>query len=213
MPRTPVIAEALKLRLPTVAGVLAEVRSLADSAFAAHELIAEGEGRWLCRTPGSACNWFRLIVAPQTVIVFGDVGEGVITIAARDPLPWLRARAHAGAFDAEYVISKINGASKIFYPGTAVAAVEDLLRDADEAFARRMRDLVSDIDELDDERAWWNAWQAFDLESEDLCTAYGPSQWSMWTAECIRWFSRALVAREAATAIDLTDHITEEIVS
>lgn len=209
MPRTPLIDEARRSTLPTVGGVMAEIRAMAEEAFAKHVLVREGEGRWICRSVGAA-YWFRVITAPSTVIIIGDVGEAILSISSPDPLPWLRGRARAGAFDAEYVIQKIHGASKTFYAGSAVAVVEDLMEDADGEFVRRLRDLVSDLDELDDEKSWWNAWEMRGLESEDLCTAYGPSEASIWTSECIRWFARALVAAEESDPIDLTAHATEE---
>lgn len=42
------------------------VAHLAAKGFARHVITEEGEGRWLCHTPGTGVYSFRVVTAPGT---------------------------------------------------------------------------------------------------------------------------------------------------
>lgn len=185
----------------------ASIRDLAKQAFADHVLTQVGEGRWLCRKPGTTAYYFTVITAPYRVIVVGDIGEAILAVSDHDALSWLRGFG-SGKMDRshDYMISKIVGRKDHFYVGDALANLRDSIKELERDLAdgepggkylAKLRDFLDDVEDAEDEHEWLEAYRTSDLEYENLIEGiYGPAPKDYWTAECLCWFARALMASE-----------------
>lgn len=174
-----------------------QVRQLAAQSFADHVLVAEGEGRWYCGKPGTGIYSFRVVSAPYHVIVFGDIGDALLRVSDRNPVPWLRGAVRSP----DYLISKSIWRDTVFYRGDAVEYLRDALRETEpsrsaiavcEELNLSTSDAVDAI-RLDDEldvRGWYEAWHDAGECEPPSCT--GPSAGMFWTVEALRCFVRLL---------------------
>lgn len=113
------------------AGCRELVKELAEKDFANHVITKVADERWLCRNPGSSSYWFFVIVVPGTVIIYGDVGECILQMYERSTLAtlaWIR-----GSCDSwDYVLGKMHRPPKTFFPGDAIAYLEDMVKNEEE---------------------------------------------------------------------------------
>lgn len=127
-----------------------QIKAMATDAFKDHVLTEEGDGRWLCKRLIGGSYWFRLITAPGSIIILGDVGECILRPHTKhdETVSWLR-----GAVDSpSYFVEKVQASKKppfAFYPEECVkwlrdyatemegdeSAYADLTAAADEAMA------------------------------------------------------------------------------
>lgn len=171
------------------------IAKMAAAEFAKHELIQEGEGRWRCGTPGSPFYWFRVITAPGTVIVFGDVGAAVLRFSA-EPIEWLQGAVRSP----DYLISKAEWKDETFYEGDALAWMEDRIVEGD-VHAVLAKGRLADAPWMSREQ-WMAAWEEEAL-SGILPKFMGPSSQMYWIIEALRWFVGALNAARAAPPYEL----------
>lgn len=193
---------------PTKAEHEAMIARLAAEAFASHTLTPEGDGRWLCAAPKGkrrAFHWFRVIAAPNVIIVCGDLGDGIFECSDRDSIDWLRGSVGSG----DYVRSKLrccDGGSTEFLPGEAVKQAKAWLADAesDSGDAETYRALVNEADQLlawADLHKWeWSRMvQDYGLDVDAYAAGDAPSSQALWLTHALSTFVRLLTQAESAS--------------
>jgi hypothetical protein len=169
----------------------ATVAALAAKDFAEHVIVPEGDGRWFCGKPGTGICSFRVVSAPGHLIVFGDIGDAILRVSDRDPIPWLRGAIRSP----EYLASKMQGRQDAFWRGDAAAwlrgEIAEGRADAVKA-AQRLAGCGLDAFERHD---WYAAW---DCSASDLPDFEGPSSRTWWVVEALGCFVRLLDAAAAA---------------
>lgn len=130
------------------------VQRLAVDAFKDHALTEEGDCRWICKRAGGGAYWFRLITAPGSIVIIGDVGECILRPYCKQHqvVSWLRGAVNSPA----YFVEKVQ-ASKTspfaFYPEEAIKWLNDYAKEmADENadYARRVSDAWAAASEMHD---------------------------------------------------------------
>lgn len=172
----------------------AEIAQLAERSFATHELVREGDGRWVCANPKSWAYWFRVVVAPGCIFLYGDIGELVLRPHDRDALAWLRQTDGV-----DYPLGKVpvELRSRDYLHPLATRALEDLEKEMPKQ-AAEIRDIFDPED--GDARSFAEAWYDVlaDCEPPEV-TDWGHSM--LFCMEALRWFSRALDAEEAGLEV------------
>lgn len=191
----------------TFAEAAATIKRLAEDAFCEHVIKSEGDGRWLCRKPGaSSAYWFRVIVAPRSIVILGDVGECVFLCSDWDSLAWLRGSATSW----DYLLSKVQASKeppKKFYPADAVAWLREAHADElkEEAEGGPHVLVVEDAERLLrtgdlHEHSWISL-----MEEHSVDDAYSVGRrWSetmLWMVEVCKTFVRLHDAQQLETPV------------
>lgn len=187
--------------LETYAAHAETIAGLAADAFKDHQLKPEGDRRWTCKRPGTGMYTFRVILAPGTVIITGDIGDAILhRISYTDPLEllgWLRGMTDGYP---DYTLSKLvhPEAYQQFFEGDAVRWAKtyavDTGEDAED-FADEVRQ-AADHDEL-------SRHQFLELAHEhgvEDCykVGAGHSSEALWLFHALRTFIRLYDAQEAS---------------
>lgn len=174
----------------------ATVQRLAGKAFAGHGIKVDGAGRWLCRsTTVGWAYWFRIIVAPRTVVLIGDVGGAIFECSDSDALAWVR-----GVDDRDYLMGKLTALTRCsgerlkFYDGDALAWARE---SKDEPRGSSLRAFWSDVEGLAtvgdlNEHEWHEAVRDHGLDSDAHGAGLYPSEGAMWAVEAVLCFRRLL---------------------
>jgi len=173
----------------------ATVLELAGEAFKDHVLTPEGEDRWTCRRPGKSAYWFRIVRAPGTLILLGDVGTAVFECYGPDSFAVLTSA------DWHYLLSKMTalsrnaGQKEKFYAGDALAYAREAASESPES--KNWRALVNEVAQLDkwgdfNEHEWHKAIEAYGLDVDDHSAGRNYSEGALWAVEAVRCFARLI---------------------
>lgn len=115
----------------------AQIKNHAASAFREHTLTQEGEGRWYCGKPGTGFYHFRVISAPGTIVLFGDIESLVLRPSGNNALHWLRSVLHPDkeVDSISYVLEKAEYVFKVrqvFLYKEALALIKEEKKEAQE---------------------------------------------------------------------------------
>lgn len=178
-----------------------KIAALASSAFATHELQREGTGRWLCRRPGTGYSgyWFRVIEAPATIVVLGDITYAILECSDRNSVAWLRS-ALRNEGDPNYVLGKVV-ASRVplreFFTELARGEVQRL-REQGTAWASEIEEVLGDLTDGPEGAARFA--EAY-YEASNDAEVPSCSDWSsetLWLYHALRTFVRLLLATDQA---------------
>jgi hypothetical protein len=176
------------------------VQRLAKDAFKDHVMSGEGDGRWLCKRPGTGVYHFRLITAPGAVMVIGDLGEFVLRISDRDPIPWLRGSVNS--FD--YLVEKVQASrnpKEEFYPVDCLRWLREYAGGHEKEPTKRNRSERRDMAEAlreartahqhreFHEHEWFRIAQDHNIDDVYDVGRY-PSSDMVWLAELLKCFIR-----------------------
>lgn len=176
------------------------IRSIAKEAFKSHCLTSEQtEGpvrMWLCHQPGTGIYHFRVVAAPGFLAVYGDVGDGMVLMHDKDPIPWLRGAVNSP----DYLLGKMVKKQKLFFVREAEKILQEMVdNSASQDEITKNINRVSNIEdnwdrEIDTEeefaKALWKCGE--DTEMVDRTTDYCNDDW--WTVECLKKFIELLGA-------------------
>lgn len=151
-----------------------QIAERARVAFANHVLTCEqndGPVRmWYCAKPGTSMYSFRVIEAPGTLVVAGDVGSVILHTPGRRMVPWLLSSWRS----LDYVLEKIHG-GRFEHLEFIQGEVESFLQDQ----IKTDSDLDGDAGEVERLLAEWNERKVFtdehslpELAYEILCGPY-----------------------------------------
>lgn len=166
------------------------IATLAAEDFAGHELVAAGEDSWWCRKPGTGIMAFCVIVRPNAILIYGDVGEWILRMHggdARSTLDWLR-----GATSAHYLCEKIrasHGPVKTFYPGDAYRQLAARAATEDFDAAKILNELDFTNGEEDHQKFMEMAYECTG-DTEVGLVGMNLSTNSLWLVELLRTFVR-----------------------
>jgi hypothetical protein len=176
------------------------VLRLAAEAFAKHEIAVEGTDRWLCRRPKgdvwSSYYWFRILIAPRTVVLLGDVGDAIFECSEYDALSWLRGTDERGYLLSKlHALSRCSGGQKKFYAGDALAWARE--SKTDEPKGSPWRAFWSDVEGLNtvgdlNEHEWHEAIRTHGLDVDAHSVGQHPSEGALWAVEAVLCFRRLL---------------------
>lgn len=168
------------------ADVQKDIARFAAEGFVDHVLTVEGPSEWRCGKPGTGIMAFRVLCRPGMIAVWGDLGEWVLRVSDRNPVPWIRGAVRSPG----YLLEKVKaGERKRFYPADAMALLDD--PDTAESYGA---DVVEKVrEELgsmwgDEATAaeWYMAWSNAGADEppdcEDMCEA------ALWLVEMLRKF-------------------------
>jgi hypothetical protein len=177
------------------------IAELAAEGFANHVAIPEGPGEWLCRAPDRSHRWFRIIIRPCTVIVWGDIGDWILTHSDGDSLGWL-SRAAKDAKYPGYLLSKIRaGKDREFYAGDARAWLDEQVADGVED-AAKVKEWLEESTGLAsfDQHQWYSAWYETGTGGRDIPDFLDYGSGPLWLGQAMSWFVAHLPAQDAAGA-------------
>ncbi len=151
---------------------LKHAQERAPIAFANHVVTKEGEGRWHFGKPGTGIYHGRIITAPGTLILFGDLGELMFRPSSKDALGWLRdclTASGSKVYSVGYVAEKVPHDIKITeFQKEAVAERIQQLRDSvndykdHEGYEEHVKNIVAFADDLASHSEWESAYQFYD---------------------------------------------------
>lgn len=174
----------------------------AKRRFAKHEVVVEGEGRYLCRKPGTGVDSFRVIFAPGAIFFFGDLYELILMPHDRDSKAWLRGTLRDGR-EIGYPLSKISHTQrdyvKEFCPDLAEEIVAEYEREEPKRAKdwERVREAIDRGDDREARRAWDEVW--WDISSDcEFPSAVTWTPMTLFQLEALRWFVRKIEDEEAA---------------
>jgi len=197
----------------------ATVAQIAKEALAEHSITpeqTEGPVRmWYCGRKGTGMYSYRVIAAPNMLLVYGDVGDYILQVYDKDLVPWLR-----GAIKSEnYLISKMINKGEVFMPKEAVKLLDDLVNEAKEYDHEVEYDRDEDDEEIEgihtkearelkrkvlDE--WDKDYGGYEEFAEAFHCAGGESSLTdrtidyessvYWTVECLKRFVELLDAKD-----------------
>jgi hypothetical protein len=181
----------------------ADVKQQLSDAFTRHVLTAEGDGRWLCRAPDTNAYWFRLIVAPNALIVLGDLGEMVARPYTPDPIAWLRGAVGSPGYFVEKVQAS-KSPTKEFYPVECLQwlqhTIKEIGRPGNEGYVAALRDAG---DAYRGDGLWQDEWLRI-AAANDLDDAYDVGMFlskdMLWMIEVGKCFIRLHDAEKATVA-------------
>lgn len=173
----------------TYADTARQIASLSAEAFSGHVLTREG-AHWRCGRSGGSAYSFRIYAPTGAVIVWGDLGECVLSHHGSDSLEWLDRAAGRGEYP-DYCLGKIaaiDGSKRKFYPGDAIAYIKERRRgavDVDErarwkAVDRSFRDGIEDCD--DEQVAWFTACHKNGAYDPPMCDGWSSTALWIWHA-------------------------------
>ncbi len=135
------------------------VRASAERAFANHRVTVEGgkEVRsWKCQNPRHNTSWFRVVIGPNLVIIYGDIGTLTLRPYTADVFDWAKA-----ATQVEHTLEKsIRPPDSVFLPAEAERALMELEESGEEGAkeqAAKIREAWQD-DAVESMHAWASAW-------------------------------------------------------
>jgi hypothetical protein len=176
-----------------------QVQALAVNAFKDHVLTEEGDGRWLCKRPGTGTYWFRLVTAPSSIIILGDLGECILRPYCKQDqaVSWLRGAVNSPG----YFIEKVQASKappKAFYPSECMQWMAGYIgeRDDDDDTARtsELREALQEMrEQYRDEALTHESWLriARDYDIDDVYgVAMHLSSNMLWMIEVCRCFVR-----------------------
>lgn len=160
------------------------VRETAAEEFAAHVLTVEGPNEWRVGKPGTGIYAFRVLCRPYMVAVWGDLGEWILRISARESLAWLRGSVRS----LDYLLSKVQAGERLtFYAADAVAMLDDPETVESWGVDRvaKIREGIEWADPLTQEK-WLEACRDADLDDPPLVEY--PTSGALWLIESLRKF-------------------------
>lgn len=194
----------------------ADYEKYADEAFAEHILTpeqTEGPVRmWLCHKPRTGIYHFRVIASPGTLVVVGDVGDGILCASDKDLVPWLRGAVKSP----DYLLSKLvkSAYRKEFVEGEVENMFNNMLESAgydstltgeeaeeqkEDSYIRKARKIIEDTKENRcydyDDRTGHEFCRAFSDaggDSEYLESLFDYDSDALWTLNCLRKFIELL---------------------
>jgi hypothetical protein len=183
--------------------VLAEVETNAKRAFEKHKITPEGVDEYFCADPHDNDCSFHIIFRPGTIIIYGDVGDWILSLSCRDSFGWI-----FGSLSIDYVRQKIHATSTIRGDGQTESwylpdAIEHIREDgaggADEdedenPYADLLEELKYACEEISHER-FCEMWSDLNIDDYYQVGVY-PSRGTMWVREILKWF-RDNVERES----------------
>lgn len=172
------------------------VAKLADQSFAQHRLTLKAPGEWRCGREGSWTYGFNVISRPGYLIVYGDIGDWILSMHERDPATgWL-----PGAVDSpSYLFSKVQaGREEEFYIGDALTWLRQRVgetadgesdEDAETGPRAALNEALNAKDDLllDDHR-WAEILHENDFDSDCFSIGVGPSSRMFWLLEALKVF-------------------------
>ena len=172
-----------------------QIINLAQEALKDHVITPEQtEGlvrMWsLCR-PDMGIYWFRVIIAPGCIVVYGDVGDSMYNMHEHDPLPWLRDAINSP----EYLIGKMITKKEKFFPAEAYKILDEMKEESQEEtkVAEEIKDNWNTFDFEDSgyefRRAIWEAGTDFEVPSS---RAFDYNEDTYWSVECLKKFIKLL---------------------
>lgn len=174
-----------------------KIRQMAETSFGKHRIEKEPTG-WLCKNPEAGFYWFRVILAPNLILVTGDVGDLLIHPGVTDPMRWLKKCLR----DPSYVFGKTDGSLKVYDPELMARQMQELQAQLLEGLdpenpddKERIDKINYTIEELVDTdyfsaEAFVHAVYNSDLEidSDTIPTVERYSEGFYWRLEALRWF-------------------------
>ena len=161
----------------------------AIKSFLSHELTCESKtdkvALYRCAQPGTSCFSFRVVVAPGCIVVYGDIGDGMIYNykSFQDQIPWLRGSVNSS----RYLIDKMVFAEREFCEETAKANWENEKENYEEG-DEEFEDIVSDNYP---DQAWYNFFYgSLRCDESPGCEDYKIGVY--WTVECLKKFIELL---------------------
>jgi len=79
----------------------------------------DGLKAFYCGRPNTSMFSFRVVFAPGTIAIFGDIGDGIFSINDEDSLAWLRGISTDQGVFSDYIISKLIHKKRQFFPQEA----------------------------------------------------------------------------------------------
>jgi hypothetical protein len=120
----------------TVQSRRAYIAKHAEGDFANHVLVQQEPSRWVCRNPKGVGYWFFVVIGPQMVLVYGDVGELILRPSEdmTGVLGWLVGCLTKGKEDTawpevDYVLSKAPHKKREFLNGEVQEYMDSLLKE------------------------------------------------------------------------------------
>ena len=176
--------------------------SIAKEAFKDHCLTSEQtEGpvcMWLCHQLGTGVYHFRVIAAPGFMAVYGDVGDGMLMMYDKDPIPWLRGAIKSP----DYLLKKVLKKQTKFFLSEAEGLLQDMI-DTSET-TEELTENTNRVNKIEDNwakeieseeefaRALWSAGE--DTEMVERAVDYSSDD--LWTVECLKKFIELLDAEK-----------------
>lgn len=168
------------------ADVQKDIARHAAGEFADHVLTVEGPSEWRCGKPGTGIMAFRVLCRPGMVAIWGDLGEWVLRVSDRNPVPWIRGAVRSP----DYLLEKVQAGEKLcFYPSDALALLDD--PDTAETWGadiveRVREELGSMWGEESTRDEWYMAWSSAGADEPPDCDY--PSRGALWLVEMLRKF-------------------------
>ncbi len=175
----------------------AQIHRIAEEAFQHHRILDRGQNEWLCINSKSGNRSFRLIIRPGTVILFGDLGDGILHFHNDDALGWLRG-ATRDAECPEYLLGKLDHPQRrrCFYAGDALAFAREMARDD---AAGDWDDLLHEAQDHHrhgelDQHLWVELLHEHVPDSDAYEVGMHYDEECLWIFEALRWFVAHLPA-------------------
>lgn len=175
-----------------------EVAEYAKDAFKDHILIVEHESDkvslYLCRKPGTGIYNFRVMIGPNCITIYGDIGDGMVLRPGNEEmLGWIRGSCKS----TDYVISKMphyhtkQEFSEYYARKHWEELKKDFTRDDNQEKLAKMEDcILASICEGDNGRPL-DEWYQFMTEKLDDSDPYYPTEHDSsvyWTIEALKKF-------------------------
>lgn len=158
----------------------------AAEEFADHVLTVEGPSEWRCGKPGTGIMAFRVLCRPGMVAIWGDLGEWVLRVSDRNPVPWIRGAVRSP----DYLLSKVKAGERLsFYPADARALLDDPETAASwgaEVVEKVREELGSTWGDEATQEEWYVAWSNAGADETPDCEY--PTIHALWLVEMLRKF-------------------------
>lgn len=173
----------------------ADTAKWAAKDFAGHVIKKESESIYYCGKPGTGIMSFRVVFLPGAILIYGDIGELILTQHNLD-LPWLCGSVHSRS----YFFEKSRNKTKAFCAGDAAAHLDFLLDSY-------RTDYGADSEDFEKQRAYleavWEKWDVDNCESyevennwylaysdydSEVYVAEHLSSQDIWCWEAAKWF-------------------------
>jgi len=175
-----------------------EIHRWAEWAFAKHEVMEEASGVYRCRAPGTLMHGFRVVLLPGATLVYGDIGELLLSRASGGAgVGWLAQAVRSR----DYLLEKCSRRKEMFMPGDAAEYLEEHMESS--GASGELLGLLEQLegahdDEEFDHRRWCGAFGASVQDGwEVISSFYDYVPEVHWCAEALAWFSDRLAQSDA----------------